>query len=208
MFRTFAFSTGLMAGVFLFGCTEHHHWFHHTESTPTTVTSEYIAPDQTTYTTPVVLTSDRMDRPTLAPLEVQALNDLHRINFVEIQMGRLAKQKGSTADIREFGDRLVNDHQSNDRRVEDIARTYGIVLATPRMDEVEQTANDRMLAASGITFDNLFANSMDNEHTEEIQKFERVQATVRNPDVVALLNDAIPTMRQHEVRANQLNRTP
>ena len=56
------------------------------------------------------------------------LQQLHRTNLHEIQLGQLAQRNGSSAKVKQFGARLVRDHQAADKKVLATAKQIGIVL--------------------------------------------------------------------------------
>src|SRR5438105_8140959 len=57
------------------------------------------------------------------------LNQVHRTNLMEIRMGQLAQRNGSSAKVKQFGAKLVRDHQAADQKVTALAKQLGITLA-------------------------------------------------------------------------------
>src|SRR4051812_41994402 len=68
------------------------------------------------------------------------LSDIHKDNQMEIRMGKLAQEKGQSADVRSFGERLVKDHQDADDKVKTLAEKQGIVLEPS--NKIMQTMRD------------------------------------------------------------------
>jgi putative membrane protein len=56
------------------------------------------------------------------------LRQMHRTNLEEIQVGQLAQRNGSSAKVKDFGARLVRDHQAADKKVLSVAKQLGIAL--------------------------------------------------------------------------------
>jgi len=56
------------------------------------------------------------------------LRQIHQTNLKEIQAGQLAQRNGSSAKVKEFGARLVRDHQAADKKVVALAKQFGIAL--------------------------------------------------------------------------------
>jgi putative membrane protein len=56
------------------------------------------------------------------------LRQMHRTNLEEIQVGQLAQRNGSSAKVKDFGARLVRDHQAADKKVLSVAKQVGIAL--------------------------------------------------------------------------------
>lgn len=74
--------------------------------------------------------TSQADAGPLTPEKV--LNKLHQTNQEEIMMGKLALEKGTSEDIKRYGQSLINDHQKADEEVKRIAKAQNIQLtATP-----------------------------------------------------------------------------
>ncbi|MCC6677255.1 MAG: DUF4142 domain-containing protein [Phycisphaerales bacterium] len=56
------------------------------------------------------------------------LSILHAKNIEEVEMGRLARAKGASADVRRFGEELEKDHGENYRQVQSLAKSREIML--------------------------------------------------------------------------------
>jgi putative membrane protein len=157
------------------------------------------------YTTaePVTLARSEFSGSNLAA-DKQALDELHRVNFVEIEAGRLGSEKGTTEGVRRYGENLMNDHRANDNKVIRIARDNNIALAQPALNAEEQRMMDRLRAASGSEFDREFLRSMATAHSKAIAQFEGMQPGLADSEVRVLVRDSLPTLRHHEQMANNL----
>jgi len=60
------------------------------------------------------------------------LRQIHRANLEEIRMGQLAQRNGSSAQVKQYGARLVRDHQAADQKVMALAKQLRIVLPQER----------------------------------------------------------------------------
>jgi hypothetical protein len=50
--------------------------------------------------------------------------------ILEVELGRIAQQKASNADVKEFGAKMVTDHSKANDELKSIANTKGITLPT------------------------------------------------------------------------------
>jgi putative membrane protein len=53
---------------------------------------------------------------------------MHLVNQMEIQVGKLAQEKGQSEQVRQFGQRLAQAHRDVDQEVRSLARRQGIEL--------------------------------------------------------------------------------
>lgn len=153
---------------------------------------------------PNVLVSDTPDRSvrltsdSALPLDARVLNDMHRINHVEMMAGQLGMEKGRTEATRRYGEHLWRDHRAHDEMVISTSRKAGIELYEPRPTELERQALARIERVSGAEFDRAFAEEMCIAHEQAVMELERAQPGVANDDVRTLVNQTIPTLRSHE----------
>jgi len=59
----------------------------------------------------------------------RVLNEIHNVNALEITLDRLAQQKAESQAIKDYGQMLVTDHESADKKVMDFATTNNIMLS-------------------------------------------------------------------------------
>lgn len=64
-------------------------------------------------------------------LESVLVSRMHLINELEIKAGKMASEKGSEFDIRQFGDRLRRDHSLADRIVMAYANQHNLPILAP-----------------------------------------------------------------------------
>jgi putative membrane protein len=116
-------------------------------------------------------------------------------NLQEIASGKLAMDRGGSADIRSFGKMMVEDHSKTQRQILAVANVSGIMLpvnaiATPLSDK---TLKD----APAKDFDRLYVHTMAPDHRETIQLFQNYAITGKNPAVKAFAQQTLPTLKEH-----------
>jgi predicted outer membrane protein len=73
----------------------------------------------------------------------RTLADLHKVNTLEITLGRLAQDKAQTPAIKEYAQLLVTDHESADKKVVDFATAHDLVITSAAsLREPAMTATD------------------------------------------------------------------
>src|ERR1041384_3243563 len=60
------------------------------------------------------------------------LRQIHRANLDEIRMGQLAQRNGSSAQVKQYGARLVRHHQAADQKVVALAKQLRIAPPPPQ----------------------------------------------------------------------------
>jgi putative membrane protein len=145
----------------------------------------------------VVMAAETFDTATV-------LGKLHRANHMEIEMGRLAMQRGQANGVTSFGHTLVVDHTAADHKVVALAKEEKIDLAatTPGMTDDEVTAKLKTL--KGMAFDETFARAMLEDHTQDVNEAKTARDKTTDTRLKALLVSLIPVLEKHRDIAQKL----
>ena len=122
-------------------------------------------------------------------------------NLAEVQMGKLAQEKGSTQQVKSFGQMLTKDHQANQQKANQIAKQTGVTPPTSP-SAVQKSDYDRLSKLSGAAFDRQFAAMMMDGHRNAINEFRR---EARMKDAVGeYAKQTLPTLEKHLREAERL----
>jgi len=86
----------------------------------------------------------------------------------EVQLGKLAAEKSPSADVRDFGQKMVDDHTKLGNQMREVARQVGV---TPSVGiSVGGKALETALKMfSGETFDKAYLKVMVKDHQEDVE---------------------------------------
>lgn len=113
----------------------------------------------------------------------------------EVELGRLAQEKGATPDVRKFGQQMVEDHGKANSELAGIAKARGLsVPTTPGPDhEAVLTA---LQGEKGPAFDSAYIEQMAKDHDKAAALFEAA-AGLEDPELSAFARKTLPTLRRH-----------
>lgn len=114
----------------------------------------------------------------------------------EVQLGRLATQKAANNDVKQFGQRMVDDHSRANSELMTLAGQKGVTLPAA-LDQAHQDDVDRLTKLSGAAFDREYMTMMVKDHTEDVSEFDRESSSGSDADVKAWAGRTLPTLRQH-----------
>lgn len=145
------------------------------------------------------------------PVTAEAvIQRLHVANLNEIAMGQLAQQNGSPR-LQQYGKTLVSDHQNNDKQLRDLAGKKSVSLpATPSDKMAKEEMKDghemheKLAKLNGADFDKAFARAMADDHRKDVAHVQAWRTSIKDPDVSALLDQALPVLQQHQRTAESL----
>jgi putative membrane protein len=104
--------------------------------------------------------------------------------MAEVEMGTLAQEKGNTADVKEFGQKMVKNHTELGERMKQVASQVGVTPPTsPTM--LQQVEIKKLKGLSGDEFDQEYIKAMVKDHESDVQDFKKeaqsgTSSTVKN----------------------------
>jgi len=127
-------------------------------------------------------------------------------SLAEVEMGRLAAQHASHADVKSFGQRMISDHQKVDNELKDIAAKKHVTLAAT-LNTQDQKTYDGLSKLSGDAFDRAYMKDMVQDHQADIAHFKAEAASGKDADVKAFASKTLPTLEDHLKAAEAANGT-
>jgi putative membrane protein len=93
-------------------------------------------------------------------------------NFAEVEMGKLAQQKGQNDDVKKFGQMLADDHSAANQKAIDAAKSINVT--PPDGPNTKQKADyDKLAKESDPRFDRAFASHMVMDHEKDIAEYKK-----------------------------------
>jgi putative membrane protein len=114
----------------------------------------------------------------------------------EVQLGELAKQKAGSQGVRDFGERMVNDHQKANDELKQIVQRKGALLPTT-ISHHENSTLEHLQKLSGADFDKAYVSDMLRDHKKDVKEFEKASQDLSDPDLKAFAAKTLPTLQEH-----------
>jgi len=122
-------------------------------------------------------------------------------DLAEVQVGKLAQQKGDNDGVKQFGQMLEQDHSQHLQKAQQLASQIGVTAPTEPSSQ-QKSIYDKLSKLSGPSFDKQFAVAMVKDHKEDVAKFER-KAKEKNP-VGEFAGQSVPALQKHLQTAEEL----
>jgi putative membrane protein len=116
--------------------------------------------------------------------------------MTEVELGNLAKQNASSADVKQFGDRMVTDHGKGNDELKLWASQNNVTLPT-ELDAKHKAVKDRLAKLNGAAFDKAYMTAMVADHKEDVAKFRHESTSAHNADLKAWAGKTLPTLEDH-----------
>ncbi|MGH8220226.1 MAG: DUF4142 domain-containing protein [Steroidobacteraceae bacterium] len=123
--------------------------------------------------------------------------------LAEVQLGQLAQQQGESDAVKEFGQRMVTDHQAANEKLQTIAQNEQLQLPTTlsRHDEKELT---KLQGLHGAAFDRAYSRDMRSDHRSDIREFEHEAKHGKNAELKQFADSTLSTLKGHLASAEKL----
>ncbi len=117
-------------------------------------------------------------------------------NLAEVEMGRLALQKASNPEVKQFASLMIRDHTKANRELSALAASKGVdVPKSASLGEDVSYAHLKML--SGKSFDDAYVKMMVEDHKEDVGAFQKAADNSQDPGVKRFAAKTLPVLQGH-----------
>jgi putative membrane protein len=124
------------------------------------------------------------------------LKDAAAGGMAEVELGRLATEKATRSEVKEFGKMMVDDHSKANAELKSLAEKKGVTLPTAPKPE-HKALEARLRKLSGAAFDDAYMSAMLRDHEKDVREFERESKSGGDADVKSWAGKTLPTLRHH-----------
>jgi putative membrane protein len=135
--------------------------------------------------------------------DVEFLTKAIQAGVAEVQISELALEKSLNQQVREFAQRMVQDHTAANQRLLSLAEASGNPPPT-QMDQKHQAMLQQMSQLSGEEFDRQYMQGQVQEHQAAVKLFGS-EATQPSGPVDALAGELLPALREHLQMAEEIS---
>jgi putative membrane protein len=151
----------------------------------------------------LVRTSDADETKSKAVSDQTFVTKAAKGGLAEVNLGRIAMQRASNPEVKQFGQRMVTDHTKANQELIAIANKKSIKLPPTMSKEDEMLAN-KLAASQGSTFDQMYMKHMVEDHKKDVALFENQAQHGQDADIKAFASKCLPTLREHLKMAEQV----
>ena len=126
--------------------------------------------------------------------------------MAEVELGQLAADKGSTDEVKKFGQRMVTDHSKAGDELKALAQQKNITVPS-EIDAKDKATHDRLAKLSGAAFDRAYMQNMLADHRIDVNEFKKESTSGKDPDVKAWAAKTLPTLEEHLKLAQDANKS-
>ncbi|WP_299587410.1 DUF4142 domain-containing protein [Mucilaginibacter sp.] len=137
-------------------------------------------------------------------VDVSFVSEAANSGVAEVELGRLARQKGSNKRVKKFGMLMIAEHSKINNKIKGLASAKNIhleiVLGVDKQNEISTLSKK-----SGNDFDKAYINNMIDDYKKDISTFESAAKDCVDPDVKLFAVKTLPVLQAHFDAINAIN---
>lgn len=135
------------------------------------------------------------NRGQLSPADYKFVCEAAHGGQMEVVLGQLAMQKAANPAVRDFGQRMVTDHQKANDELTKLVAQKGASL--PDSSKKEEVMKARFNKLSGADFDKAYMKDMVADHKKDVKEFQKEGEKAQDADLKSWVTKTLPTLQTH-----------
>lgn len=123
----------------------------------------------------------------------------------EVKAGQLAASQGASEAVKNFGQRMVDDHGKANSELMDLAKQKALAVPA-EMDKKFAKKIDSSSKKSGADFDRAYMKEMVKDHKDDIKAFDKESKKGKDADLKAFAAKHVPILQEHLKLAQQIEK--
>lgn len=123
--------------------------------------------------------------------------------MAEVELGQLATQNAKSDEVKQFGQRMIDDHTKANEQLKQVAQQKGVTLPTD-LSAKDKADKDRFSKLKGEQFDKAYMQHMVMDHKKDVAEFKKESTSAKDSDVKDFAAQTLPTLEDHLKQAQQV----
>lgn len=137
--------------------------------------------------------------------EKKFLKDAAIGGMVKVELGKLAAQKASSDAVKQFAQKIVDDHAKANEEVKQLANKANISLPDS-LDSRRQSRIDKLSKLSGAEFDRAYIKDQLKELQQDVKGFQNEAENGNHEELKNFASKTLATLQEHLSMAKDLNK--
>lgn len=140
--------------------------------------------------------------------DAEIVSQVTAANASELSASSIAADRATNAQVREFAQRMIDEHQAAQGQVDSLAVRMGVTAEVPAMDTLAQAFEQRREALEGLSgaeFDREYMAMQVEMHQSTLDMLNQSMSATQNSDLQATLQALIPTVQSHLDQAREIH---
>ena len=139
----------------------------------------------------------------LSSADTEFMNKAAQGGMMEVQLGQMAASKAQNADVKAFGQKMVEDHSNANTELKSVARQKNVTLPT-EVSAKQKEDMEKLSKLSGAEFDKEYVKMMVEDHEKDVADFQKQADSGTDADVKSFAAKTLPTLKAHTQRIKEI----
>jgi putative membrane protein len=126
--------------------------------------------------------------------------------MAEVELGKLAAQKATDPKVKEFAQKMVDDHTKANDNLKQAAGKSNIQIPDA-LDSKHQSRIDKLSKLSGENFDKAYVKDQLKDHQTDVREFTDEAQNGSDPNVKSFASSTLPILQHHLEMVKDLNKS-
>ena len=123
--------------------------------------------------------------------------------MAEVKMAELALTKTTNSDVKQFAQRMIDDHTKANQELMSIASTKSLTLPAEPGAKNKMMMN-KLSAMNGADFDRAYIKHMAEDHKMDVALFQKESMGGKDMDLKGFAAKTLPTLKEHKMQVDGL----
>lgn len=123
--------------------------------------------------------------------------------IAEVQLGQLTLQKSNNDQVKQFAQKMIDDHTRLGDQMKPVAQQVGVAVPTEPSKKDKQTMA-KLQALSGSAYDQAYIKDMVKDHKQDLSDFQMEASNGQDPAVKDAATQGSRVISEHLQMAQQL----
>jgi putative membrane protein len=114
----------------------------------------------------------------------------------EIELGTMAVERAANDQVKQFGQRMIDEHTKANQQVKQLAKQEGVELPQG-MTAIQKEKAQKFSKLSGKEFDKAYIDYMTKDHRHDVTEFEHSAREIQDTDVRQWAQQTLPKLKNH-----------
>jgi putative membrane protein len=123
----------------------------------------------------------------------------------EVELGKVADEKGGSDGVKKFGQKVVDDHSKANDQLKEILTKESLDVPSS-LDSKHQSRLDKISKLSGPAFDKAYIKDQVKDHERDVSDFQAEAQSGQDPNIKQFATATLPTLQEHLSLAKDLKK--
>ena len=138
-----------------------------------------------------------------SPMDRMFVSKAMQGSMAEVQLGQLTLQKSNNDQVKQFAQRMIDDHTKLNEQMKPVAQQLG-VTPPDQISKGDRKTIAKLQGLSGSAYDQAYIKDMVKDHKQDLSQFQMEASSGQDQTVKDAANQGSKVIAQHLQLAQQL----